>query len=57
MRFTLGFIAGVILGRPILSAVNEYLTPPVRQKLTDGVNTLADYLNSRIAEHNQENEQ
>jgi len=57
MRFTLGFVAGVILGRPILNVVNEYLTPPVRQKLTDGVNTLADYLNSRIADYNQENEQ
>lgn len=56
MRFALGFVAGVILGRPILNVVNEYLTPPVRQKLTDGVNGLADYLNSRIAEHNQEND-
>jgi hypothetical protein len=57
MRFTLGFVAGVILGRPILSVVNEYLTPPVRNKLADGVNALADYLNSRIADNNQENEQ
>lgn len=56
MRFALGFVAGVVLGRPILNAVNQYLTPPVRQKLTDGVNGLADYLNSRIADYNQEQE-
>lgn len=48
MRFAIGFVAGVFLGRPILSAVNDYLTPPVRRKLTEGVNNLAQYLNDRI---------
>lgn len=56
MRFALGFVAGVFLGRPILSAVSEHLTPPVRQKLSDGVNRLADYLNDRIAEYSQEDD-
>ena len=53
MRFALGFVAGVFLGRPILSAVSEHLTPPVRQKITDGVNSLADYLNDRIADYDE----
>ena len=53
MRFALGFVAGVFLGRPILSAVGEHLTPPVRQKITDGVNHLADYLNDRIADYDE----
>lgn len=57
MRFALGFVAGVFLGRPILSAVNEHLTPPVRQKISDGVNRLADYLNDRIENYSQENNQ
>lgn len=57
MRFAIGFVAGVFLGHPILSALSEHLTPPVRRKITDGVNNLADYLNSRIENHGQGEEQ
>lgn len=47
-RFAAGFVVGVIAGRPLLNLVNDYLTPPMRRKITNGVNNLADYLNQRI---------
>lgn len=48
MRFFAGVIVGVVIGRPMLSVVNEHLTPPVRRKITETVNSLAKYLNDRI---------
>lgn len=33
MRFTLGLIVGIVIGRPVANAVNEHLTPPVRRKI------------------------
>lgn len=48
MRFIAGMVFGIVVGRPVLSVVNGYLTPPVRRKITEVVNDLADRLNSKI---------
>ena len=48
MRFTAGLIVGILIGRPVLSLVNDHLTPPIRRKITNGVNSLAEYLNNQI---------
>lgn len=48
MRFLAGVAVGIVIGRPILSVVNEHLTPPVRRKIVDGVNRLAERLNEHI---------
>lgn len=37
MKFLAGVIVGVVFGRPVLAAVNEHLTPPVRRKIKNGV--------------------
>ena len=37
MRFTAGLIVGILIGRPVLSLVNDHLTPPIRRKITNGV--------------------
>jgi hypothetical protein len=56
MRFFAGMIVGIVIGRPILSVVNEHLTPPVRRKIVDSVNSLAQYLNEHIENPEQEEE-
>lgn len=48
MRFAVGVIVGIVIGRPVLSMVNEHLTPPVRRKITEVINSLAQNLNDRI---------
>lgn len=48
MRFFAGVIVGIVIGRPVANLVNEHLTPSVRRKITEGVNKVADYLNSQI---------
>jgi hypothetical protein len=52
MRFLLGVVVGVVIGRPVLNVVNEHLTPPVRRKIIQGITSLSDRLNSYI--ENQE---
>lgn len=54
MRFLAGVVVGIVIGRPVLNAVNDHLTPPVRRKITEAVNRLAQSLNARI-EPEQEN--
>lgn len=48
MRFLAGVVVGIVIGRPVLTIVNEHLTPPVRRKITETVNSLAQFLNDRI---------
>jgi hypothetical protein len=48
MRFIAGVVVGIVIGRPVLTIVNERLTPPVRRKITETVNSLAQHLNDRI---------
>lgn len=48
MRFLAGVVVGIAIGRPVLSVVNEHLTPPVRRRITEVVNSLARNLNERI---------
>ena len=33
MRFALGLVVGIVIGRPVAKAIDEYLTPPVRRKM------------------------
>lgn len=48
MRFTLGLVVGVVIGRPIANAVNEYLTPTIRRRIVDTLITITDRLNEKI---------
>jgi hypothetical protein len=56
MRFFAGIVVGIVIGRPVLSVVNEHLTPPVRRKIVDSVNSLAQCLNERIENPEQEDQ-
>lgn len=46
MRFLLGVVVGVVIGRPVLNVVNEHLTPPVRRKIAYGVHRVANRLHN-----------
>lgn len=48
MRFLAGVVVGIVIGRPVLNVVNEYLTPPVRRRIVDTLNRVTQNLNERI---------
>jgi hypothetical protein len=37
MKFLAGVVVGMVIGRPVLAAVNDHLTPPVRRRIKNGV--------------------
>lgn len=54
MRFIAGVIVGIVIGRPAIEMVNDHLTPPVRRKITKAINGLAERLNARIEQEDEE---
>jgi hypothetical protein len=58
MRFTLGFVAGVFVGPPLLAMTESIFGISVRDKFVEMVGTTADrlndyYINNRTQENNQ----
>lgn len=46
LRFLAGVVVGIAVGRPVLNAVNEHLTPPVRRKIATGIHSAASRLHT-----------
>lgn len=51
MRFFAGVVVGIVVGRPVLEAVNQHLTPPVRRKITEKTSDILVRLNERIVNY------
>lgn len=56
MRFFAGVIVGVAVGRPVLTAVNKHLTPPVRRQIRDVAVRVYNKLGERLDMFEQEGE-
>jgi hypothetical protein len=63
LRFALGFIAGVIVGPPVLSVLDKAFGPVVYHTVDKslgavarGFENAAQYIDSRIENYNQESE-
>jgi hypothetical protein len=46
MRFLAGVVVGIVIGRPVLSVVNEHLTPPVRRRIVTSIHRAANRLHT-----------
>jgi hypothetical protein len=52
MRFLAGVVVGIVIGRPVLTLVNEHLTPPVRRKIVKSLNDVTQWASARIEQEN-----
>lgn len=56
MRFFAGVVVGIVIGRPVLTAVNKHLTPPVRRQIRDGAIRVYNKLGEKLDMFEQEEE-
>lgn len=64
MRFALGVLVGVFIGRPVLDLVNRHMTSPMSHAVADGLSyaahgmrKIADNLDARVEDyHNEQGE-
>lgn len=56
MRFFAGVVVGIVIGRPVLTAVNKHLTPPVRRQIRDGAVRVYNKLGEKLDMFEQEEE-
>lgn len=54
MRFVAGLVVGIVIGRPVLKAVDEYLTPPVRRKIANGMIRMYNKIGERLDQFERE---
>lgn len=46
MRFFVGVVVGIVIGRPVMDLANDHLTPPVKRKIASSMVRVTDRINN-----------